>query len=109
MAQRDFASGTTNCRNRGNETNMNGATKIMPALIALITMTTADASAQSTTRSFYDSSGRRVGSATTSGGVATTYDAGGRVHSREYTNGNATTVYDVGGRNIGRFTTSPQR
>jgi YD repeat-containing protein len=83
---------------------MNGATKIMPALIALIAMT-ADASSQSTTRSFYDSSGRRVGSATTTGGVTTTYDASGRVTSREYTSGNTTTVYDAGGRNIGRFTT----
>jgi hypothetical protein len=76
------------------------------ALIALVILTTG-VSAQSTTRSFYDSSGRGLGRAMTSGGVITTHDASGRVTSREYTSGNATTVYDAGGHNIDRFTTSP--
>ena len=61
---------------------MNGATKILLALITLVVLATST-SAQSTTRSFYDSSGRNLGRATTSGGVTTTYDAGGRVTSRE--------------------------
>jgi YD repeat-containing protein len=76
-------------------------TKILPALLALAMMTAA-ASAQQ--RSFYDASGRRIGSATTdSSGTVTNYDARGKVITRE------TTIYDASGRNVGRVTTSPQR
>ncbi|WP_187387841.1 hypothetical protein [Bradyrhizobium sp.] len=79
-------------------------TKILPALLALAMMTAA-ASAQQ--RSFYDASGRRIGSATTdSQGTTTFYDARGRVVGRQATSGNTTTVYDAGGRNVGRGTTS---
>lgn len=77
-------------------------TKILLALIALTVLATA-ASAQS--RTFYDSTGRRIGNATTdSQGTVTNYDARGRVVSRETTTGNVTTIRDASGRTIGRFT-----
>ena len=78
-------------------------------LLALLAMAlAAEASAQS--RQFYDSAGKRIGSATTdSQGTVTNYDARGRVISRETTSGNTTTVYDDRGRNVGKVTTSPQR
>ena len=78
----------------------NPATKILLALLT-VTMTTGAASA------FYDSAGRRIGSASTdSSGAGTNYDSRGRVISRESTSGNATTVYDARGRDVGRFTTN---
>jgi YD repeat-containing protein len=78
--------------------------KILLALVALSAVT-SEASAQS--RSYYDSSGKRIGSATTaSGNTVTNYDSRGRVTSRETTTGNTTTVYCAGGRNIGQFTTN---
>ena len=77
----------------------------MKIIIATLTLALAtEASAQS--RQFYDSAGKRIGSATTdSQGTVTNYDARGRVISRESTTGNTTTVYDASGRNVGRFTT----
>jgi YD repeat-containing protein len=81
---------------------MSPTTTIMIAALALAM--TSGASAQS--RAFYDSSGKRIGSATAdSQGTVTNYDARGRVISRESTTGNTTTVYDPTGRNVGRFTT----
>ena len=77
-------------------------TTIVATLLAVLA---AEASAQS--RQFYDSAGKRIGSATTdSQGTTTNYDARGKVISRETTSGNTTTIYDAGGRNVGRFTTS---
>ena len=79
-------------------------------------MMTGAASAQSRTlgglgknppKTFYDSAGKRIGSASTdSSGTTTNYDSRGRVISRESTTGNQTTVYDASGRNIGRVTTN---
>ena len=55
----------------------------------------------------YDSSGKRIGSASTdSSGTTTNYDARGKVINRESTSGGPTTIYDAGGRNVGRFTTN---
>ena len=66
-------------------------------LTALALAIASEASAQS--RAVYDSSGRRIGSATAdSQGTVTNYDARGRVISRESTTGNQTTIYDAGGR-----------
>ena len=66
---------------------------------------TGAASAQQ--RTFYDASGKRIGSATTdSSGAVTNYDVSGKVISRESTTGNTTTIYDSGGRNVGRVTTN---
>jgi YD repeat-containing protein len=78
-------------------------TIIAAALIAVLA--TTDASAQNS-QSFYDSFGRRIGTATTdSGGTVTRRDARGRVISRESTTGSGvTTVYDSHGRMVGRFT-----
>jgi YD repeat-containing protein len=78
-------------------------TTIIAALTLAVLM--SDASAQQ--RSFYDSAGKRIGSATTdSSGTVTNYDSRGRVISRESTSGNTTTVYDARGRDVGRFTTN---
>ena len=56
---------------------------------------------------YYDSSGKRIGSASTdSSGTTTNYDARGKVINRESTSGGPTTIYDAGGRNVGRFTTN---
>jgi len=73
---------------------------------ALLAVLAAEASAQS--RAFYDSSGRRIGSASTdSQGTVTNHDARGKVISRESTSGTGTnTVYDASGRNVGRFGTN---
>ena len=77
-------------------------TTIIAALLAVLA---TEALAQS--RQFYDSSGKRIGSATTdSRGTTTNYDARGKVTSRETTSGNTTTIYDAGGRDVGRATTS---
>jgi YD repeat-containing protein len=74
--------------------------KILLALLTLAMMTGA-ASAQQ--RTFYDASGKRIGSATTdSQGTVTTYDSRGRIVSRESPSGNTTTIYDAGGRVLGR-------
>ena len=82
----------------------NPATKILLALLT-VTMTTGAASVQS--RTFYDSAGKRIGSASTdSSGTTTNYDARGKVINRESTSGGPTTIYDAGGRNVGRFTTN---
>jgi len=79
-------------------------TKILLALLTLAMMTGA-ASAQQ--RTFYDASGKRIGSASTdSQGTTTNYDSRGKVISRESTTGNQTTIYDAGGRNAGRFSTN---
>ena len=83
---------------------MSPMTKILLALLTLAIAT--DASAQSTTRSFYNSSGQSIGRATTSGNTTTFYDSRGRITTRELTSGNTTTVYDFAGRNVGRFTTN---
>jgi YD repeat-containing protein len=81
----------------------NPATKILLALLTFAMMTGAAPAQQ---RTFYDSSGKVVGSASTdSQGTTTNYDSRGKVIGRESTSGNSTTVYDAGGRNVGRFTT----
>ena len=102
-------------------------TRILLALVVLATLAT-EASAQSTTRSFYNSIGQSIGRATTSGNTTTfrdsvgrnstscadderkhdgdLYDASGKLISRETTTGNTTTVYDASGRNVGRFTSN---
>jgi YD repeat-containing protein len=81
-------------------------TKIMLALLTLAMST--DALAES--RSFYDSSGRRIGSATTdSQGSTTFYDSRGRVTGKSSTDSQGTsTFYDASGHAVGRAT-SPQR
>ena len=96
-------------------------TGILLALVVLATLAT-EASAQSTTRSFYNSIGQSVGWATTSGNtttfrdsvgprddeqnLTTTYDASGKVVSRETTAGNPTIVCDASGSNVGWFTSN---
>jgi YD repeat-containing protein len=65
-----------------------------------LVMTTAASARQ---RTFYDSSGKVVGtSSTDSQGSTTIYDASGKVVGRESTSGGTTTVYDAGGRVVGR-------
>jgi YD repeat-containing protein len=82
----------------------NPMTKILLALLTFAMMTGA-ASAQQ--RTFYDSAGKRIGSASTdSAGTTTNYDSRGRVISRKTTTGNTTTIYDAGGRNVGRVSTN---
>jgi YD repeat-containing protein len=82
---------------------MQPMTKIMLTLAVLAT----EASAQSRTRSYYDSSGKSVGrSSTDSRGTTTFYDAAGKVTGRASTSGNKATIYDPAGRNVGRFTTN---
>ena len=66
----------------------------------------SEASAQS--RAFYDSSGKRIGSATAdSQGTVTNYDARGRVISRRSTTSNTTTIYDASGRAVGKRALPP--
>ena len=77
------------------------------SLLALLTFAMMTSAASAQQRTFYDSRGRSLGTASTdSSGTVTNYDARGRVISRESTTGNQTTVYDDRGRNVGRFTTS---
>ncbi len=65
-----------------------------------LALTTGAASAQQ--RTFYDASGKKIGSATNdSASTVTNYDARD-VISRESASGNTTTVYDASGRNVGR-------
>ena len=83
---------------------MNSTTTIITAVLALALAT--EASAQS--RTYYDSSGKRIGTATTdSQGTVTNYDARGRVMSRESTTGNTTTVYDASGLAVGKRALPP--
>jgi YD repeat-containing protein len=85
----------------------NPTPKILLALLMLAMMSGA-ASAQQ--RTFYDASGKRIGSATTdSQGTVTNYDARGKVIGRETTSGNTTTVCDAGGRNVGKVHDEPLR
>ena len=77
-------------------------TRILLALVVLATLAT-DVSAQSTTRSFYNSIGQSTGRATTSGNTTTFRDSVGRTTHRAVTNGN---TYDGGGQSIGRATTN---
>ena len=83
---------------------MRSLAKILLALLMLVLMAGAAPAQQ---RTFYDHSGKRVGSASAdSQGTVTTYDASGRVVSRAITRGNQTTIYDAGGRVVGRSTTN---
>src|SRR3954471_1771115 len=76
-------------------------------LVAALTLAVLATEASAQSRSFYDSAGKRIGSASTdSSGTVTNYDARGKVISRETTTGNQTTIYDARGRNVGRVTTS---
>jgi YD repeat-containing protein len=78
-------------------------------IIAAVALAVPTGAAQAQQRTYYDSSGKRIGSASTdSQGTVTNYEARDRVISRESTSGNTTTIYS-GGRNVGRFTTTPQR
>jgi hypothetical protein len=62
------------------------------ATLALAVLAT-EASAQSSTSTFYNSGGKSIGRATTNGGATTFYDASGRTTARSFTNGNTTTTY----------------
>ncbi len=76
-------------------------TTIIAALLAVLTT-----AAQAQHRTFYDTSGRVVGRASTdSAGSTTLYDATGRVSGRESRSGNSTTLHDSSGRVVGRSTT----
>jgi YD repeat-containing protein len=79
-------------------------TKTIPIAAALLAVLATECSAQSS-RSYYDASGKRIGSVSTdSSGTVTNYDARGNVVSRESTSsGGVTTVYDARGRAVGRF------
>ena len=79
------------------------------ALVALSTEALAQKAGGQTT--FYGSSGRSVGTATTDSAGSTTFrDAGGRTTNRTSTDSQGTTtVYDSGGRAVGRFTSPPAR
>jgi YD repeat-containing protein len=82
-------------------------TEPMKILLALLTLAMMTGAASAQQRTFYDASGKRIGSATTdSSGTVTNYDSRGRVIIRETKTGNTKTVYDASGRNVGRFTTS---
>jgi hypothetical protein len=59
-----------------------------------------------TTRTFRDSSGREVGSATTRGNTTTFQDNMGRETGRATTRGNTTIFYDSLGRETGRASRS---
>ena len=85
-------------------TGMRATTTIIIAALALAMAT--GASAQS--RAVYDSSGNRIGSASTdSQGTVTNYDSRGRMISRESTTGGTTTIYDTGGRAVGKSALPP--
>jgi hypothetical protein len=62
----------------------NPMTRILLALVVLATLAT-EASAQSTTRSFYNSIGQSLGRATTSGNTTTFRDSSGRTTGRATT------------------------
>ena len=75
--------------------------------VALASLMPTGVLAQSSSRTFYDASGRVSGHSTAdSGGSTTIYDASGRVTGRTSTSGNQTTIYDASGRNVGRVTTT---
>ena len=79
-------------------------------LLAVLTLAMMIGAASAQQRTYYDNSGRRIGSASTdSTGTVTNYDRSGRVISRETTIGNQTTIYDAGGRIVGRSTTNRQK
>ena len=72
--------------------------------VALALLMPTGVLAQSSSRTFYDASGRVSGHSTTdSGGSTTIYE---RVTGRTSTSGNQTTIYDASGRNVGRVTTT---
>ena len=77
--------------------------------VALALLMPTGVLAQSSSRTFYDASGRVSGRATTdSGGSTTIYDSSGRVSGRTSTSGNMTTIYGSDGRRVGTVTTTKQ-
>ena len=79
-------------------------------LVALAALPTA-AAAQSSSRTFYDGTGKVTArSSTGTNGTITTFGADGRVIAREATTpSGATTVYDASGRAIARTTREQRR
>jgi len=75
----------------------------MKILLVLAALTGA---AQAQSRTFYDASGRNVGTAATDSQGAVTYrDNNGRVTGRTLTDSQGTTtLYDASGRNVGKAT-----
>ena len=79
----------------------NPMTRILLALVVLATLAT-EASAQSTTRSFYDRIGQSIAREATSGNTTAFRNSVGRTTHRAFTNGNMTTTYDASGKVISR-------
>jgi YD repeat-containing protein len=79
--------------------------------VALALLMPTGVLAQSSSRTFYDASGRVSGRSTTgSNGSTTIYDTSGRVTGRTSTSSNGTTtIYDASGRNVGSVTTQQKR
>ena len=79
-------------------------TRLLALGLALLATT---ASAQTSTTTFRDVTGRTTGTATTTTGGATVYrNSTGRSIGRAITTGTTTTFYDATGRVIGRETTT---
>jgi YD repeat-containing protein len=79
-----------------------GAAVLALALV-MLAAAAAPVAAQDT-KTFYDSTGRAIGRATTQGDTTTFYDSSGRSTGRATTSGNTTTIYDNTGRSVGRTT-----
>ena len=78
--------------------------------VALASLMPTGVLAQSSSRTFYDASGRVSGHSTTdSGGSTTFYDASGSIAGRSSTSGNQTTIYGSDGRRVGTVTTAKPR
>ena len=69
-------------------------------LVGVIMAVATVAHAQSA-RSYYDSGGRYIGSATTRGNTSTFSDRGGQFSGSSIRHGNSTSVYDSNGRFVG--------
>lgn len=82
--------------------------RIIIAALALALVSSA--SAQTTERTYRDSSGREIGrSSTDARGNTTFYDASGRNTGRASNNGTSTTtVYDPNGRQTGTIRSNPK-
>ena len=78
----------------------------MKKLLLVTAMTMISAAAMAQQRTFYDASGRNVGTAATDSRGSTTFrDSMGRTTGRSSTDSQGTTtLYDASGRTVGRAT-----
>ena len=66
-----------------------------------VAVVAATAAYAQSARSYYDSGGRYIGSATTRGNTSTFSDRGGKFSGSSIRHGNSTSVYDSNGRFVG--------